>query len=680
LSTNNFFAELKRRHVFKVAAAYAVIGWLLIQVASILFPTFEAPVWVMKAFIVVVALGFPLALILAWAYELTPTGVKRTDYLPPNETRITPASRKFSFMIAGLLLLAVALLVFDLARHRKTDSAIEAGAKSIAVLPFENLSEEKSNAYFADGVQDEILTDLAKIADLKVISRTSTSQYKSGAARNLREIAQQLGVTHILEGSVQRAAGKVRVNAQLIDARTDAHVWASTYDRDLADVFAIQSDIAETIAQQLHAQLSVSEKTAIERPPTADLAAYESYLRAQALYADTSDQLRAAEKLPQAAQLLENAVARDSKFLLAWCRLSRVHGLIYWQGHDHTTSRLEMANAAVQSALRLDPNAGEAHLALADYYYHGFRDYVRAESELATAKQTLPNNSEVFEYTGYIQRRQGRWEEATRNLERALELDPRNFFLLQQMALIYEAQRRYADQIRMYSRALTVIPGDAPTRIYRAEAELEWKADIKPFQMTLAALIAENPSVASDVDDPRYALCERTLEAMARALTNYPRDGLAINGVKYPRAYWEGVAAKYAGDEAKAQTAFADARAQVAKIVENQPEFAAALSLLGMIDAGLGRKEEALREGRRACELLPISKDAIDGVALAANLAQIYARTGERDFAIDQIAAVERVPNYLSYGFLKLQPFWDTLRGDARFEQIVASLAPKTQP
>jgi TolB-like protein/Flp pilus assembly protein TadD len=675
LSTNNFFAELKRRNVYKVAAAYAVISWLLIQVGSILFPTFEAPRWVMKAFIVLVVLGFPLALIFAWAFELTPTGVRRTKYLP-NETPAAPADRKFNFMIIGLLLLAVALLVFDLVRHHKADRTTEAGTKSIAVLPFENLSEEKSNAYFADGVQDEILTDLAKIADLKVISRTSTVQYKSRATRNLREIAQELGVTHILEGSVQRAAGKVRVNAQLIDARTDTHVWANSYDRDLADVFAIQSEIAETIAQQLHAQLSVREKTAIERPLTTDLAAYELYLRAQALYADTSDQLRAAEKLPQAAELLENAVARDPKFLLAWCRLSRVHGFIYWQGHDHTPSRLEMANAAVQSALRLDPNAGEAHLALADYYYHGFRDYVRAESELAMAKQTLPNNSEVFEYAGYIQRRQGRWEEATRNLERALELDPRNFFLLQQMALIYEAQRRYADQIRMYSRALTVTPGDAPTRIYRAEAELEWKGDIKPFQRTLAALIAENRTVASDVDDPRYAICERTPEAMARALTNYPRDGLAINGVKYPRAYWEGVAAKYAGDEPKAQSAFANARAEVATIVESQPEFAAAISLLGMIDAGLGRKEDALREGRRACELLPISKDAIDGVALAVNLAQIYAWTGERDLAIEQIAAVQRVPNYLSYGFLKLQPFWDTLRGDARFEKIVTSLAP----
>jgi serine/threonine-protein kinase len=469
----------------------------------------------------------------------------------------------------------------------------------------------------------------------------------------------------------------VRVNAQLIDARTDTHVWANIYDRDLADVFAIQSEIAETIAAQLHAKLSPNEKLAIEKPPTSDLAAYELYMRAQALYADTSDQLRAAEKLPQAARLLDEAVARDPNFLLAWCRLSRVHGLMYWQGHDHTPARLQLANKAVQTALRLKPDSGEAHLALADYHYHGFRDYEAAKKELGIARQTMPNNAEVFEYSAYIDRRQGNWKDATRNLERALELDPRNFFMLQQMALIYEAQRRYVDQIETYSRALTIVPGDPATRIYRAEAELEWKGDIKPFQTTLATLIAENPNVASDVDDPRYALCERTAEAMTRALTNYPRDGLAINGIKYPRAYWEGVAAKAQGDSAKAQTAFALAREEVEKILKDQPDFPPALSLLGVIDGGLGRKEDALREGKRACELLPIGKDAIDGVALAVNLALIYAWTGERDLAIQEIDTIQGVPNYLSYGFLKLQPFWDPLRGDARFEKIVASLAPK---
>ena len=427
----------------------------------------------------------------------------------PTSTQTATRARKLGWIGAGLLLLALlGALFFALANRTRskitevatapsaTSPPAEMTSKSIAVLPFENLSEEKSNAYFADGVQEEILTDLARIADLKVISRTSVMQYRSGVARNLREIGSQLDVTHILEGSVQRANGKVRVNAQLIDARTDAHLWAHTYDRDLADVFAIQSEIAETIADQLHAKLSAEEKSAIEKPPTTDLVAYELYLRAQALYADTSDQLRAAEKLPQAVDLLNQAVARDPHLLLAWCRLSKVHGLIYWQGHDHSPARLALANAAIQTALSIQPNAGEAHLALADYYYHGFRDYEQAQDELAIARRTMPNNAEVFEYTGYINRRQGHWKEATSNLERALELDPRNFFILQQMALTYEAQRRYADQIRIYSRALTIVPGDPTTRIYRAEAELEWRADIKPFQSTLATLIAENPSVA----------------------------------------------------------------------------------------------------------------------------------------------------------------------------------------
>jgi TolB-like protein/class 3 adenylate cyclase/Flp pilus assembly protein TadD len=549
--------------------------------------------------------------------------------------------------------------------------------KSVAVLPFENLSANQENAFFTDGVQDEILTELARIADLKVISRTSVMQYKSGIARNLREIGQQLGVAHLLEGSVQRAGNKVRVNAQLIDTRTDAHLWAENYDRPLDDVFAIQSEIAKAIANQLQAKLSPSEKAAIARPPTTDLTAYDLYLRAQALFADVTDVIHAKEKLPQAERVLNEAVARDPHFLLAWCLLARVHAEVYWQGHDHTPARLDLANAAVQTALRLQPDAGEAHLALADYYYHGFRDFGRARSELAIARRTLPNNAEVFEYTGYIDRREGHWEEATRNLERALELDPRNFHTLQQMALTYQSQHRYADQARTYDRALTLVSGDPNTRIARAQVELDWRADIKPFQTTLATLIAEDPSVAPDVDDPYFALCEGSPVAAARALANSPREGVVINGVNYPHAYWEGVVARWQGDSAKAQAAFTAARREVEKVVEKQPDFAPALSLLGMIDAGLGRKEEALREGRRACELLPISKDAIDGVALAVNLGQIYAWTGEKDLAIEQIEAVERVPNFLSYGLLKLHPYWDSLRGDPRFEKIVADLAPK---
>jgi tetratricopeptide (TPR) repeat protein len=329
--------------------------------------------------------------------------------------------------------------------------------------------------------------------------------------------------------------------------------------------------------------------------------------------------------------------------------------------------------------LRLQPEAGEAHLALAIYYYFGFLDYGRARSELAIASRTLPNNADVFVYTGLIGRRESHWEEATRNLERALELDPRNLFTLQQLAThTYCPQRRYADAVRTYDHALTIVPGDPLTRINRAEVALDWRADVEPYQTTLRGLIAENPKVAPDVDHPDYALCERTASAATRMLANYPREGVTTNyGVTCPHAYWEGVVARWRGDPAKAQAAFTAARSEVAKTVEKQPDFAAAVSLLGMIDAGLGRKEEAVREGLRACELLPISKDAIAGTACAVNLAQIYAWTGDKDLAIEQITAVERVPNEISYGRLKLHPYWDSLRGDPRFEKIVAALAPK---
>jgi len=592
------------------------------------------------------------------------------------------------FVLATTLILSVAALAISvwISFHRESRSTAEvpnAGVlasipeKSIAVLPFENFSTDKENAFFADGIHDEVLTYLAKVADLKVISRTSVMQYKNAAMRNVREIAQQLGVANVLEGSVQRSGNRVRVTAQLIDARTDTHVWAERYDRDLADVFAIQSEIAKKIADQLQAKISVSEKAAIEKAPTTDLLAYDFYLRAQALFADTSDAVHAREKLPQAAQLLDEALTRDPNFLQAWCLLSRVHSVAYFRGHDHTPARLELAKAALERAMRLQPDAGEVHLALANYYYHGFRDYKRARAELASARETLPNSADVFLYTAFIDRREGRWEEATRNFERAIELDPRNFFILQQLALAYAWQRRYADEARAYDRALTIVSADPNTRIQQAQVALDWQADLKPFQTTLASLMAEDPSVALDIDTLVPSLCDRTWAAATRILTNYPRKGAANNGVNYPYAYWEGVLARCQDDSVKARVAFAAARTEVQKMVDQQPDFAAAVSLLGMIDAGLDKKEDALREGQRACELLPIPKDAIDGTFLAINLAQIYAWIGDKDHAIEQIAALERVPNPLSYGLLKLHPDWDSLRGDARFEKIVASLAPK---
>jgi len=677
-----FVQELKTRRVYRVALAYLVAGSAIVQVMGTVLPAFHAQDWVQQVGVVLIAMGFPIALVLAWSFDVEQGSIKRTR-LQPGSTAATNRHRIWIVAAVGSFVAASAVAGYWFWHPWTIDTRIKPAItpvipeKSIAVLPFENLSADKQNAYFADGVQDEILTDLAKVAALKVISRTSVMQYKSGVARNLREIARELGVAHVLEGSVQRSANRVRVSAQLIDARTDTHLWAERYDRDLADVFAIQSEIAKTIADQLRAKISPSEKTSIEKAPTTDLNAHAFYERAKALWADVSDPLHAREKLPQAAQLLNEALARDPQFLLGWCLLSKVHGAVYWYGFDRSSTRLDLANAAVQTALRLQPDAGEAHLALAIYYYYCFLNYDRALSELAIAKRTLPNNAEVFEYTGYIERRTNRWEESTRNLERALELDPRNVFTLQQMAYSYISQHRYADEMRIWDRVLMIIPGDPLTRLARARSALDWRADIELYRTTLATLIAENPSVAPDIDYPDYALCERTASAAARVLKNYPRDGVTTNyGVNCPHAYWEGVVARWQGDLAKAQSSFTIARQEVAKIIETQPDFAPALSLLGLIDAGLGRKEEAVREGRRACDLVPMLKDAVTSASLAVNLAQVYAWIGEKDLAIDQIAAIERLPNELSYGLLKLHPYWDSLRGDPRFERIVASLAP----
>src|SRR6267378_3083890 len=380
----NFFAELKRRNVYKVAVAYAIVAWLLIQVATQVFPFFEIPDWAVRLVVLLVILGFPIALFLAWAFEITPEGIKRAEDVSPNESITKHTGRKLIWTTVVLAVIAAGLLAFQLLRPK---SAMIAGAsttsttasaslpeKSIAVLPFENLSRDPDNAFFTDGVQDEILTDLAKVADLKVISRTSVMQYKSGAQRNLREIAQQLGVAHLVEGSVQRVSNRVRVNAQLIDARNDAHLWAQTYDRDLADVFAIQSEIAKAIADQLQAKLSPAEKDAIEQRPTSDVAAFELYSRAKDLILNTS--LGSGDKnLLPAIELLNSAIARDPSFHAAFCQLVFAHDLLYSVYDDHTPARLAAAEAALQRATELRPNAAETHLARGAHLFEAFRDY-----------------------------------------------------------------------------------------------------------------------------------------------------------------------------------------------------------------------------------------------------------------------------------------------------------------
>src|SRR5213082_2863571 len=487
-------------------------------------------------------------------------------------------------VLLALAAFVAGIVVFSRYRFRSTLAALE---KSIAVLPFENLSEEKENAFFADGVQDKILTDLAKIADLKVISRTSVMQYKSDLSRNLREIAEQLGVAHVLEGSVQRIAGRVRVTAQLIDARTDAHLWAEHYDRPLNDVFAIQSEVAQAIADQLHAKLSPEEKAGINDRPTSDLVAYDLYVRAEALRADTSFSSRLKENLLQATQLLEQAIARDPTFFLAYCRLAEVHDLIYFFGSDHTPARLALANTAIQAALRLRPDSGEAHLALAEHLYRGYRDHEHALAELALARRALPNDPLIFELIGFITRRQGRWEESTINLKRALELDPRNVFFLQQLSLTYELQRRYRDLALVLDRTLKLVPSDPDTRVVRALIDLEERADPGPVHATIEAVVAEDPAAAKSTAERWFyvALCERDNFGVSRALALVPPEGISEGSIWWPRPFFEALAARARGDAAVARAAFTAARGEVEKTTREQADYAQGITVLALIDA-----------------------------------------------------------------------------------------------
>jgi TolB-like protein len=695
LNSRNFLSELKRRNVYKVAVAYAVVSWLLIQIVTQVFPFFEIPSWAVRLVVLLLILGFPVALVLAWAFEITPEGIKRADEVEPAQSNTHKTGRKLIGITVALAVVAGGMFA---ARHVQspftkaapasapahtatTSVAVSISDKSIAVLPFENLSDNKENAYFADGVQDEILTDLAKVADLKVISRTSVMQYRKTAARNLREIGQQLGVAHVLEGSVQRAGNKIRVNAQLIDARNDAHLWAHTYDRDLADVFAIQSEIAETIAGQLQAELSPSEKAAIAQVPTKDVIANDLYVRARVLDERSNDP-GGKESMLQGVSLLEEAIRRDPNFVLAYCLLCEIHLDLYWGGFDHTNARRDQAFAALQAAERIQPDEGEVHIQKGIYAYHGFRDYDTARAEFERARQTLPNSSRVPFYLAVVDRRQARWAESLRNFDRGLELDPRFFPMVEEAAFTYGGVGRFDDAVRLARQAVSLSPKDYYARVSLAQCAYFERADLGPLLKQLNLFRSEGTEATSNSAETfvNVALAGRDRVAAEQALGFIPQAGLVtpVWNFLLPRDWFVGLVARTFGENDKAWQAFTDARAIVVRTEQEQPDYAPAESMLGLIDAGLGRKAEAIAEGKRACELLPLSKDSWEGPSYVVNLAIIYTWVGEPDLALEQLETSAGHPAGITYGELKLQPYWDPLRKEPRFQKIVASLAPKT--
>ncbi len=593
------------------------------------------------------------------------------------------ARTRWAAIVAALLLLVGVIAASVFVSKKSATSISSAPEKSIAVLPFENLSEDKSNAFFADGVQDEILTNLAKVADLKVISRTSVMQYRDKAARNLREIAQQLGVAHVLEGTVQRVADKVRVNTQLINARTDAHEWAENYDRPIKDVFAIQSEIAKTIAEQLRARLSPSEKAEMAKPSTNDPVAYDLYLRARQLD-DLSNDPDARGALLQGISLLEEAVRRDPKFLRAYCLMSETHLDLYWEGFDHTDQRRELSRVALQHAEEIEPDAGEVHWGKGIYAYHGFRDYDRALAELALAKQRLPNEARVYVNIGAVDRRTARWSEARENFKRAIELDPRNFVVLMEAGSTFLATRQFPEGRRLHEQCLTILPNDPFAHTLIGFSYFAETGDTAAWRKQLEPVAQQGPEAARGIAFP-LLLCswiERNRDAAEKAVALIPPEGVAnsFDEALVPREYCVGRTAWLFGNKQLAQTALTAARAIFQRTTAEQPDYPQAWSYLGLTDAMLGRCGEAMQEGKRACEILPITRDSWTGSTLVNYLAMIYAWCGDKDAAFKQLESSVKNTVGVTYGELKQSPDWDSLRGDPRFEKLVGALAPKPAP
>lgn len=581
----------------------------------------------------------------------------------------------------GAFILAITLATAGWQIYKSVSGRTErnsANTKSIAVLPFDNFSDNKQDNYFADGIQDDILTALSKISDLKVISRSSVMRYRD-TNRDLRQIARDLDVANVLEGSVRRVGDQIRITAQLIDARSDRHLWAEHYDRKTSDVFAIQNEVAENIATQLRASLSPAEKAAISVRPTNDLEAFDLFLQAKDLIRSFQDTANAKETLLRAVRLLDEAIGRDPKFALAYCWAAIAHDNLYWFDYDHAAARLELAESCVRQALGLAPELGEAHLAQALVFYHGHRDYTRARQQLAVAQRALPNNAEVCSLTGYIDRREGKWEDSLRNLQRAGELDPRNFKVLSDLSVLYDLLRRYDDKEQLFDRAIAINPAQTDYwQLLRAETELE-KGNLQNARQLFDQLPANyDPDGSATASRINLFLYEGNAKAAQAVLEASKHEGLIDGtGSLLPRSFFAGQISRAQGDRARAIAAFNTARDEIRQKLRDNPDNGLLHGILCVINAGLGRREESLSEGHRAVDLRPIGKDAVDGPVVLTRLAMAYAWLGDNDPAIEQLAYLAKVPGGPDYGQLKFDPAWATLRGDARFGKIVDDLQPR---
>jgi len=667
---NGFFEEVKRRKVYRVAAAYIIAAGGIIQLASAAFPAWELPNWALRLVIVLLLVGFPIALILAWAFDVTPQGIRATPSVAAPRTH--RRRNVIMLVVTGVIVSAIAgfFLLPRISSARKID-------KSIAVLPFENLSDEKENAYFADGIQDDVLTNLSKIGDLKVISRTSVMSYR-GKASNVREIGKALGVSNILEGSVRRSGNKVRVNVQLIDATSDKHTWANDYDRDLTDVFAIQSDLAHEIANALQAKLSDTEKALMERKPTENGEAYLAFVQAHDLQCAVED----LGKLKQSEQLYARAIELDPKFALALARYSQLES---WFSHtvDPTRERRQKARALAEQALQLQPDLPEAHLAMGFSYYYGDNNYDAAQKEFEIAQRGLPNESEVYLALGAIQRRQGKWAESTANFEKAASLNPKESWPLQNLALNYQMLRNFDAANKTIDRGLKVDPDGIGLWEIKSKLAIAEKGDLsvseEAFQAAKSMPMNDENKLRIASSRADVFLLERKYQEGLREAESLPDD---LFHTAFPqhlsgKYFLIGFARRALQDEAGARAAFLKAKDLLEAQLKESPDSPDMCILLAKVLACLAEKDAASAEARRATELLPESKDAFGGPEITAGVAEVYATLGDNDRAIEILDRLLSRPSAVTVQGLKVNPIWDPLRSDPRFQALLQKYGGK---
>ena len=666
--SSGFFEEVKRRKVYRVAAAYIIAAGGVIQLASAAFPAWELPNWALRLVISLLLLGFPIALMLAWAYDITPQGVRATP------TPAVPGShrrRNIIMLVATGMIVSAAAGFFLLPRvsAHKVD-------KSIAVLPFENLSDDKENAYFGDGIQDDLLTNLAKIGDLKVISRTSVMPYR-GKASNLREIGKALGVGTILEGSVRRVGNRVRVNVQLINAENDEHLWAEDYDRELTDVFAIQTDLAQKIANELRAKLSPSEKAQMEQKPTENGEAYLAFVQAHNLSCAVED----LEKLKQSELLYQRAIELDPNFALAIARYSQLQS---WIVHtfERTPQRREKAQTLAERALQLQPDLPEAHLARGYSYYWGDNNYDAALKEFEIAQRGLPNESEVYLAVGAIQRRQGKWADSTTNLEKAASLNPKDIWALQNLTFNYQMLRNFDKANATIDRALAfdrTALGPLEVKCQLAVAEKgDFSVTEKAFEAVKSVPMSAEQKLKTATSRADVFLLERRYTEGLQAAESLPDDQLAaLPGALFGKYYSVGFARKALHDEVGARDAFLKAKNAVEEQLQRSPDVEKTHIQLARVLAQLGEKDAALAEAQRATDLLPESKDAFGGPEITAGAAEVYSILGENDRAIESLDGLLSRPSAVTVESLKVNPIWDPLRSDPRFQTLLQKYGGK---